>query len=97
VPTARPHSAPSLPGSHDRSLEFGGTEVELHRVGSGRRPCVAADQVKAAGPSLVGALGRAIHAIHHAGKGKVQPAEAERGMILFSRQGTGWSQRDSLP
>src|SRR6476660_7309814 len=80
-PGGLPHALIPPPLCQDltnRSLEFGGTEVELTESGLEGDLAVGADQVKAAGPSLVGALGRTIHAIHHGGKGKVQPAEAER-------------------
>src|SRR5260370_11565718 len=65
----------------NRRVEFRRAEVELAEPRVERDFAIAADQVEAAGPSLVNGFGGAIHAVYHGGGTKSQTsARRERGV-----------------
>ena len=68
------------------SFEIRRAEVEFAEACIEGDLAIAADQVEAAGPGLVGGLGGAIHAVHDGGERQVQLTQAECGVILLLRQ-----------
>src|SRR5258708_3364097 len=80
----------------NRRVEFRRAEVELAEPRVERDFAIAADQVEAAGPSLVRGFGGAIHAVYHGGERKIQLAHAERGVILLLSQRASRRQRDAF-
>src|SRR5215510_9767575 len=60
-----------------RGLQVRGAEVWFAQTAVEGDPPVSADDVDAAGPCLIGALGGSIHAVHDSRPGEVQFSQAE--------------------